>query len=395
MSKDETPPPRRAARLSYLGFLFACTALFIALIWLADLALGQVPWYTPWPARELTNQRLSEVHVSMREFSYVATTDAAGLREDSIPPKDPDVFRIVVIGDSYVYGWGVNEVDRWTEKLQPLLARDGRKIEVINAGAGGHSPLEYTQRAAFVIPELQPDLLLVSILQGSDLTEIDSEVPLFFNLTMLIKDWMRSEELPIQPTLHRVDTDATRRGLTEIAAQLHASMPEDQRSRFNALDADIKDAFFNAGLQCGMVNGATRWPEHYLRLVTDDTGELDGKQALLSRLLQRIRSIAEHYGARTVSLVMPEGALVNREAHEKWKRLGFSLPPEVLGSLRPEEVILEASRSAGIDCLNLAVDFRAHMDEQRLYYATDTHMSPSGHELVAESLALKLEEYLP
>jgi lysophospholipase L1-like esterase len=380
---------------SYLLYLLLCLGVGIALLSLVDAALGRIPWYTPIRAAELTNMRLTRTEVQMREFGYVAVTNAAGLREDEVPPKQPGVYRVVVIGDSYVLGWGVNREDRWTDQLENLLLAAGHRVEIINAGAGGHSPLEYAQRAAFLIPELQPDLVLVSILQGSDIGETADGVPWFFNIAMLINDWKRRHPIPLPEKLNEVTLSISNDGLRQTAQRLYSGMTSEQRQRFEALDEDIKAAFFDGGLQCGMVNGATMWPGHYTQLLVTSNERMQDKRAMLARLLQRIREIAEHYGADMRSIVMPEGALVNREAHREWRRLGFDLPPEVLGSTAPEELIMGASSQASVSCINLAPGFRERIEVPGLYYKLDTHLSPAGNQLVADLMKPVVESFLP
>lgn len=64
--------------------------------------------------------------------------NALGYREDEIAEKEPGVFRIVVIGDSFTQGQGIPVEDRLTELLEVRLDRElpGR-FEVLNFGRSG------------------------------------------------------------------------------------------------------------------------------------------------------------------------------------------------------------------------------------------------------------------
>jgi lysophospholipase L1-like esterase len=69
-------------------------------------------------------------------------TNAWGDRNHEIPiAKAPGVFRILMLGDSLMFGWGVAEEDIVSRRLETLLTAryPGRRIEVINTGVGNYN----------------------------------------------------------------------------------------------------------------------------------------------------------------------------------------------------------------------------------------------------------------
>ncbi len=62
-----------------------------------------------------------------------------GLRErDEITPdKPPGEQRIVCIGDSFTYGWGIPAEANWVRRLEAELRTDGREVRTVNCGASG------------------------------------------------------------------------------------------------------------------------------------------------------------------------------------------------------------------------------------------------------------------
>jgi len=46
----------------------------------------------------------------------------------------PEVLRILAIGDSTTFGWGVEDQEAWPPRLQVELSRRGHRVEVLNAG---------------------------------------------------------------------------------------------------------------------------------------------------------------------------------------------------------------------------------------------------------------------
>jgi hypothetical protein len=68
-----------------------------------------------------------------RTFPY--RTNAHGLRDRDRPAKAPGSKRVLVVGDSYTWGYAVAEEEAYPQVAERLLAERGRPdIEVINGG---------------------------------------------------------------------------------------------------------------------------------------------------------------------------------------------------------------------------------------------------------------------
>src|SRR5437870_6304289 len=63
-------------------------------------------------------------------------SNSLGFRDREVPPKSPDRYRIAVIGDSFAWGQGVEERDRFSNLLEEFL---GPRYEVFNFGRPVHS----------------------------------------------------------------------------------------------------------------------------------------------------------------------------------------------------------------------------------------------------------------
>jgi lysophospholipase L1-like esterase len=72
------------------------------------------------------------------ELAYQVNINALGLRGPEItrtPP--PGRTRILALGDSMTFGFYLAEDQTWPARLEALLRREGRDVEVVNAGVGG------------------------------------------------------------------------------------------------------------------------------------------------------------------------------------------------------------------------------------------------------------------
>jgi len=77
------------------------------------------------------------------EFTVEARISSQGLRNEEVAvPKPDSTFRILAVGDSFTYGWGVDVALSWPKLLEKSLNVPGKKVEVINAGLPGAGPTD-------------------------------------------------------------------------------------------------------------------------------------------------------------------------------------------------------------------------------------------------------------
>jgi hypothetical protein len=81
--------------------------------------------------------------------------------KEHAPRKAPGVARIAVLGDSFIWGVGVEDRVIWTRKLERLLNQSGVKAEILNWGKPGWSTLDQYQFLKSEGAGFDFDLLLV------------------------------------------------------------------------------------------------------------------------------------------------------------------------------------------------------------------------------------------
>src|SRR5262249_24796483 len=109
------------------------------------------------------------------EFSVRVTTNALGFREPRLPaPKPPGTVRIVVLGDSFTQGYGVDESDAYPRRLEALQGAwdRSRRYDVINLGVPGSSPPDYLYNLREVGLAYHPDVVVVAVM-ANDVGDID------------------------------------------------------------------------------------------------------------------------------------------------------------------------------------------------------------------------------
>lgn len=101
------------------------------------------------------------------EYAGVTTTfrtNSLGLRDAEIAPKTPEMTRILVLGDSFVWGWGVPQGEEWVSLLEKQLQekRGTGAIDVVNGGVNAYGTEAQVAHLERLGPELRPDVVLVA-----------------------------------------------------------------------------------------------------------------------------------------------------------------------------------------------------------------------------------------
>jgi lysophospholipase L1-like esterase len=100
-------------------------------------------------------------------------TNELGLRDRTIHPKPRDELRVLILGDSVAFGWGVSEGDTFTRRLEQVLTeRVPRPIRTINSGVGSYNT---EQELAFVRKNFElvtPDVILLIVVENDDDTHV-------------------------------------------------------------------------------------------------------------------------------------------------------------------------------------------------------------------------------
>ncbi len=143
------------------------------------IVLQRPPLYLQEPGHEVTGHRyLYDVTLGWRNIpGWKATTrgrpltiNTKGLRDRDYPSEKPaGVKRILVLGDSYTWGYGVADTEVFTEVLEERLASGLTRWEVINAGVSGWGT---DQQYLFFKQEgiqYDPDVVVVAFFIGNDI----------------------------------------------------------------------------------------------------------------------------------------------------------------------------------------------------------------------------------
>ena len=93
-----------------------------------------------------------------------ATVNSNGFRGgETAMPKPPGRFRVVLIGDSVTFGWGVADEETFGARLEKLLHEQwsGADVDVVNVAVPGYDTRQEITLLERNVERLEPDLVLV------------------------------------------------------------------------------------------------------------------------------------------------------------------------------------------------------------------------------------------
>lgn len=94
--------------------------------------------------------------------SFVVSTNTDGLRSTHSMEKPLNTQRVMTLGCSTTFGWGVADEETYPSRLEYYLHQQGfNHIEVINGGQPGYTSFQGTWLWDQVLKDYQPDVVLI------------------------------------------------------------------------------------------------------------------------------------------------------------------------------------------------------------------------------------------
>jgi lysophospholipase L1-like esterase len=93
--------------------------------------------------RQSANPAIGHEHTPLTRAHLMGADvviNSQGLRDREFPPAPPPGrTRILMLGDSLTFGWGVEGNQTYSKVLEAMLQKSGRDVEVINTGVGNYN----------------------------------------------------------------------------------------------------------------------------------------------------------------------------------------------------------------------------------------------------------------
>lgn len=327
------------------------------------------------------------------EFDSIATISAQGLRNDIVTmPKPKGVYRILAIGDSFTFGWGVDLLESWPKRLEQKFREEGKAVEIINAGFPGAGPMD----ERYVCKAYKDQFDVDAIMWGAYTDDLyqsasrDANTQRFWAMVNSI--WRTFPRLH-QPIIGLVGSAWPNVPLTVKTSDIwkkQANLILKKTPRFLLrLDPTIRSTFISGGINADLVGRAADDPG-FLTFIFQKPlynyalSVFNGRVAALeSRCTE---------GKPLMVVYLPGSSLVSESYLQFKKKIGFDVDPR-LTMFDIDSPFKKIVEKYGFDYVSVLSDFRSD-GCPGCYYNFDGHFTQVGHKRTADFLFPRIEEWL-
>ena len=348
-------PLRRAARL----LLAARHTLIVATITIVLCEIGLRAFNSVYPLPFFYSNSYNRFRVKPHVSFYGFELNSRGFNDVEFKiDKEPGVYRILGIGDSFAFGVVPYRFNYLT-LIEQRLNAGGARFELINMGIPGTSPREYLAVLLHEGLELKPDMVLLSFFIGNDFTEA-RKVDRLYRYSYLAR-------------------------LGKYLFDLNTKLANFNLTTGSDYD-DVGSLYTNAS---------------YVELGRSLSGifRKDGRifDSLLANTvthLDNIRRICERHGIGLAVVLIPDEMQVDPTLQRQViEASGFA--GEAFDFDLPNARLKEQLARMQIDYIDLLRPFREATERTRLYRRNDTHWNIEGNALAAETIVGHLRRQLP
>jgi hypothetical protein len=343
-----------------------------------DLAAGWIlirPLSPPLVPDEVRHHRLvpdSYAEFQQRDFSYIQRVNTHGLRgREFSTTKAPGWYRIIMLGDSFTMGKGVEDDQTFSILLEENLRADaatcGKPIEILNGGVDSYAPILGLLYLTHELAALKPDLVVYN-LDVSDL---------------------------VQEAAYRRQAERGPGG--EILAVPQHAEPDTFMEKFRIWSE--RHLFFTRVVML-YANRLLGYRELTVRDVVNRADQETVAHTLVDDVdrslqwrdifdsLTRMKAFCDEHDIQFILSVYP---WAHQISDTEWVpgRYAF-MPKEAKLSDTSIRTIHEMAAVHGIALADATSTFKAEAGHERLYFSYDMHWTPAGHRVMARAL----EEYL-
>jgi len=317
--------------------------------------------------------------------------NALGMRGDEFAAKRPGERRVLMLGDSTVWGFGVEQDDSLPVALERELASGGKGVAVGNGGVPGYGTKDSVMRMAWLDLRFEPDAFVFCSTLGNDAVDdmrIDVAVcgGLRFDghLARLARESWR----------FRMAVDW--RALLWFETWIFTNKPE--WSPLTQVRPNAAEIRRMAGLPGAYPGYERAFAGLFLDVGDEETSWGDGAPPVIPRILtnvrdslRRARQLAD--GRPILFVVLPTIWQID-EARRQQELKKFGFDPARFGRGTAQARWLAVAQELGIPAVDVTAALAEAEDAGSLFVDAGGHFNRRGAEIVAREVAAALAPLL-
>ena len=333
---------------------------------------------------------LETYHFTSSEFDVEVRTNRFGLRgPDPSRPKAPGVTRILMVGDSYTFGFPVRDDETFCALIERDLKAQGYPVEVVNAGVSGTSPTLHYLGLRDQFLAFDPDLVILWFdlgdvqedhwFQKNVLYDASGRIlrcdPRYINGRFSRWEWLRNHSALVKHFDNKVLRVFHYIRILGLAGFISTKL---RGERAKVAVARLKREQRSADLA---------EYDRFLLVRESSTEELIRPYwALTARYLTRIRDLLAERRIPFVIGFYPYGMLAGPTQWADGRKFWGFEPGRTYEANRVVDLLTRFTHEQQVPFINTVDSFRDAAKTEQLFYAEDGHFTPAGHRVLATSL---------
>jgi len=329
-------------------------------------------------------------HFATHEFDVTIRTNRYGLRgPDPVIPKPAGVIRVLMLGDSFTFGFPVHDEETFCALIERELQSRGYPVEVINGGVSGYAPtLEYISlRDEFLsfdpdvvilwydFGDLQEDSWFQKNLVYDETGRILRADPRYTNGRFDVWEWVKNHSALAK----YLDTKVLRTAYKIRVLGLVGYV----KAKWRGERAKVAMARLKASQRAEDLAASDR----FLLIRETSTKELlEPYWALDVKYLRMIRDLLAERHIPLLLGVYPYGMLVGPNQWAEGRTFWGFEQGRTYAADAALALFEEFSTSEHIPLINTLKSFRKAAASEKLFFDQDGHMTPAGHRVLATHL---------
>ncbi|HOZ46700.1 MAG TPA: GDSL-type esterase/lipase family protein [Candidatus Hydrogenedentes bacterium] len=365
-------------------------ASVLAAVFMVDGAIGRYVFFGT-TYKQAPNARYTYANDS---FSFDVRLNSDGFRDSELPTKPfATGKRVVFLGDSMTFGWGVDAKHSFVRVAEDLLREaDGEAAwEFINLGVEGTAPFDYRDNLLAFGAQLEPDMVVLCYYAGNDAVSSappprkDVRRPRFHEDLMALRPrnlatFVKNRLVP--PGERPLYAMPGTRQPNPLVEYLGSSDPAVQ-ARVEAIRPAMREKALNWQVNPYLVAGSVTDPNLLAWQIRQGNETMMNPAGRI--ILEEVRVACERLGAELRVVLIPAGYTVNKVMWPSLEEMGYMTPAALLFDRRFQDAVQHYARVIQVPVLDLLPALCA--SPEATYFETDPHLTEAGNHVVAKAMA--------